>query len=205
MNGKVCVYLAKIPEGIALKNILPKQRADEVFSCRSAIVAKQKYYVWKLLEYALKQALNLPIETLDFKKTKSGKWQTSACRFSLAHSGKIVAVALSDSKVGVDVETHSEETLKKLKDLRFLTEREQRELAEICEEKKEAFFLEKWTAKESLFKAFGKGIFRPEKVPTENSPVSTRQVVAFGEKITVSVAGDGHCLTQWEIVTKDLG
>ena len=49
------VYVAHIPETCDFKGVLPLARREEIESCASLSVRRQKYAVWKLLEYGLQQ------------------------------------------------------------------------------------------------------------------------------------------------------
>ena len=137
------VYIAKIPFDTEEIILYPPARQEEVLGCTNEKVRRHKYYVWKLLLYALEKSLSLKGEDIVFEKTKEGKWICPACFFSLSHSENIVAVALSENTVGVDVEKIrpvNSSVLKKLVN----------EKASVEE------FFKKWTEKESVFKAFGR-------------------------------------------------
>ena len=123
------VYFAKIPPVDGKGTLYPAQRQAELSSCSHTRVRRQKYYVWKLLEYALWQSLALDIRTLEFSKTKNGKWTVQDCCFSLSHSHNVVAVAISSGEIGVDVERIDEKRKEVLQ--KTLTETERLEYEKI--------------------------------------------------------------------------
>ena len=64
----------------------------------------QKYYAWKLLEHGIKNTLNLTLEEADFTLSENGIWESSFCKISISHCKNLVAVAISDKNVGLDIE-----------------------------------------------------------------------------------------------------
>ncbi len=84
-------------------------------SFSNSLRRKQSIYVWKLLLKVLE------LNKISFNGffVENNKWglAQSQYHFSLSHSNNIVAVALSDKEVGVDVEMFSEKLLKVCKRL----------------------------------------------------------------------------------------
>ena len=98
------VYIAKMPDRApVVSDIYPTLRREYVESAKNVETRRARYYVWKLVEVALKMSLGEDIKELDFTRD-FGKWTTSACHISLSHGGGYVAVALSSEAVGVDIE-----------------------------------------------------------------------------------------------------
>lgn len=90
--------------GIAISLFLRK-RKDAIEKCKNELHKKQKYCVWKLLEYALaRQGFDVPVVDFSFE---GGKWIASGIRFSLSHSYDYVAVAISDYPIGIDIQNTS--------------------------------------------------------------------------------------------------
>lgn len=97
------VYIAKYPFPYN-EDIYCSLRKEEIEKCRNSDVKEQKFYVWKLLEYALSKTFGLGKSTLNFQKKNNGKWILEGYNFSLSHSGNIVVVAVSDYPIGVDIQ-----------------------------------------------------------------------------------------------------
>ncbi len=84
-------------------------RLEYLLSISNEKRRKQSYFVWKLLEYALKKK---GVENPSFFNN-NGKWSLvdNKIRFSLSHSHNLVCVALDDDVVGVDIEIISDKLL----------------------------------------------------------------------------------------------
>ena len=97
------LYIASIPDApidtisLAARQALIEKTVNEPMK-------RQRYYVWKLLEYALKNSFLLQPETIAFSVDENGKWSCPDCYFSLSHCNDAVAVAVSATPVGVDIE-----------------------------------------------------------------------------------------------------
>ena len=183
------VYWAKIPSEMGQNVLFPPERQKEIIACGNEKVRRQKYYAWKLLEYALRESLGCEIGDLEFFKGNNGKWTSSSCYFSLSHSHSAVAVAVSDYPIGVDVEKLVPEKAEFLQ--RVLTEQERAEFALLVGEKSRLEYLfESWTKKESVFKKAGDGSFRPTKIAVDKNFVTTKKVLIDGEEYALSMAAE---------------
>ena len=188
----VChIYTAEIPDGEItadmLDKIYPEARKKEIAACSNAQLIRQKYYAWKLLEYALLNSFGYNISRLELNKSANGKWTSPACCFSISHSGDAVAVALSRDSIGVDVqlpETPHPITGLNKKILTF-AESKQYEALPDCE--RNQYVMTKWTQKESIFKTFDEPCFRPSKINVADYPVNTRRVLIGDKEYILSV------------------
>lgn len=181
----VDVYTAKIPEEVVIKKLYNKQRSAEIACCTSEKVKREKYCVWKLLEYALNHSFGLNPKKTAFEKDECGKWHTEGYCFSLSHCDGIVAVAVSRKEVGVDVERACDR-LESIKH-KFLTEKEGEEYSRQSD--KTAYLAEKWTQKESIFKMQGGKGFTPDKIQTED--FTTKSICLDGDSdYVLSVCAD---------------
>ncbi len=183
----VDVYWAELPEKIpenGLETLFPASRADEIIACSNELVKRQKYYVWRLLEYAFMRTFGYKISTLELHKNEHGKWETPQCFFSLSHSGNALAVAVSRTPVGVDIEKINGQKTQFLE--KILTEKEREQLC--LEENKTAFLVRRWSEKESIFKTLNEARFAPAKIQTGEHSVSSSTVEIAGEEYVLSVA-----------------
>ncbi len=123
-------------------------RKEYVKSIKDEKRKKQSLLVWKLLEFAISSIYGV-VETNFY--AENGKWvdRNGLIKFSLSHSNNIVAVGVSDTEIGVDVEMISSKILK-LKEKVFLPENV---------ENLQEYLTLKWTEKESFYKANNKGNF----------------------------------------------
>lgn len=144
------VYTASVVNNGKIKAVVPKERETEIRNCTNKDVKREKYYVWKLLEYAFMHTFNKKLKKLGLRKTYCGKWVCDGYEFSLSHSSGAVAVAVSDVSVGVDIE-RKRQIREGLAD-KILTNSEKEEYGVVSEEQRNEWLMRKWTQKESVFK-----------------------------------------------------
>ena len=188
---KSYVYYAAIPSEIGSDVLYPPERMVEIERCRSEKSRREKYYVWRLLEIALKDALSLDIANIKFTKKPNNKWVCDDCFFSLAHTEGLASVAVSTERIGVDAE--------RVRALRggiaekILTEREMARLGGMTEREREDYLLERWCAKEAIFKAGDSDALLPKTIETAEHRVHTERVVLGGEDYVLTICTDGEC------------
>ena len=83
MDKLTHVYFAHIP--FVCDGYVCDIRQKEIESCSNFKVKQEKFYIWKLLEIALKQSLGIDIREVEFRKLDNGKWVCDKCQFSLSH------------------------------------------------------------------------------------------------------------------------
>lgn len=133
-------------------------RKDYINSITDPERKRQSTFVWMLLEKAL---LDLNVHG-NFSVDSKGRWRIieGGAKFSLTHSGNIIAVAIGDAEyIGVDVEKCSEKVLKlqaKLGDFKT------NNLSNI------EYLTREWTRKESAFKAGKKCDYYSRKIFDKN-------------------------------------
>ena len=146
----VDVYIAEMPQEGKLGTVYPRRRQEEIEAVQNEKVKREKYYVWKLLEYGLYHSCGKKIQDVSFVKQDTGKWSCDVCEFSLSHSHNVVCVVLSRAAVGVDVEKIQTPRVD-IAD-KVLSEKEKAEYALLEGEEKVGFIIRAWARKESLFK-----------------------------------------------------
>jgi len=178
------VYIAKIPFNCT-NDIYPESRGDLIRSISNENVRNEKFYVWKLLEFALKDEFNLDIKKLDIVKNENGKWISDKVNFSLSHSGDLVCVAVSKHNVGVDIELIGKEKINDNKFSKILT------ASEIDSVKNYEDFLALWSMKEAIFKYENLKSFVPNKIDTTLVDNCVSKRVKVDDQIYIlSVHGD---------------
>ena len=183
------VYVASIPQNTdlsALPKLYPPIRQQEIDTCGSEKVKREKYYAWKLLEYALDRTFGKKLKKLAFAKADNGKWSCEGCEFSLSHSHDAVAVAISRKRVGVDVEllapTREGTAEKILNDGEFSQY--------LAAENKDDFLIEKWTQKECIFKRSDERVYFPKKADTLSNKTLSRRIIIENKAYILSVASE---------------
>ena len=183
------LYVAPLYSGEMSDELIPRERHLEVISVASERVRREKYSVWKLLAHALKASLGMSVEDAALRKDENGKWHSPHCCLSLTHGAGTVAVALSDSPVGVDAEGDVTPRSSSFA-TRIMTEREHARYLSLDESERTAFLTECWTRKESIFKMRDDAHFIPSECDTSDSETVTKRISLGGTLVTVSVASD---------------
>lgn len=182
------VFVSDIPSDVRVEKVFSDKRNEDIAACRNESLKKARYTDWKLLEYAAKRVFGTEPDALTFEKRRNGKWVCKEFFFSLSHTDKTVAVAVSNAPCGVDIENisrgarYDEKTLARMRKHAFT--KEEKELSK----NSSLEFLKIWTAKESIFKAGDGKIFLPEK-----TAVSAKKTVTsvFEEKdLVLSCCGE---------------
>ncbi len=183
------VYLAKLPDGEIGEALGCDLRQKEIDSVTNEKVKREKYYVWKLFEYALQRSLGLKAADLKFIRDENGRYMTDRAEFSFSHSKGALCVAVSRNAIGVDIEpldTEFSDGLAK----RIMNDNEYSAFEKLDESEKQAYFVKVWTAKEALFKASHRKAFNPYAIDTENGGYKSFSKTVDGREYTVSVATD---------------
>ncbi len=183
------VYIAEIPLDIQVRPLSPKARQNEISACSNERVKREKYCVWKLLEYGLERSLGKKLSDMEITKSENGKWKSPQVEFSLSHSHNAVCVAISRKPVGVDIELLQSRVNTERFSERILTDGETAEYQKLTENKLE-FLLTKWSQKESLFKLSGEKNFLPKEHDTQKGNVVSKTVTIADQDYILSVASE---------------
>lgn len=165
----VTVCLAKIPfkkNDSDSSGIFPTERRREIEAQKNPHVRCQKYFSWRLLEYTAFSSYGIRLRDAKIRKEASGKWVADGFCFSLSHSGTLVAAAVSNRPVGIDVEGFCPERFSEKLARHILTDREKTERDTLFPARQPLFTACAWTGKESTFKRIGEetGTFRPNRI-----------------------------------------
>ncbi len=181
----VGVYVAALPDGECDSPLYPEERDRAVRETANSDVRRERYFVWKLLEYAIKESFGIPIESLRFEK-RDGIWSAEGVEFSLSHSGGALAVAVSSAPVGVDIEPLCGAVRDGVAE-RFFNSNELRDYLAAAPMEREERFLRIWTAKEAIFKSRGEEAFLPLAVDSCTESVFTDVLSLGGVDCILSV------------------
>ena len=185
----VDVYIAELPVHAPLGEVANATRREEIESAKSEGVKREKYFVWRLLAYALSHSLGLTLDSLDIRRASYGGWSLDGISLSLSHSKNALAVALSHEAVGVDIEHIHTPRARGIAE-RVMSEEELSAYHALPEEERTQRFIEIWTAKEALFKSQGEPLFLPHKINTVGASVRTLHLEISGEDYILSVASE---------------
>ena len=185
---KLYVYLARAL-GDMCEPLVPAARDAAVKAIKNETARRESYHAWRLLESALEHSLGISAAEASFRRSDSGKWVSDKCFVSLSHSFGIIAVAVSHSPVGVDVQAMKSLCSSSFAE-RILTEREYNEYSALDMEDKDGYLMACWSSKEALFKTEDSEAFVPSRYDSADARVARVITELCGEEITVAVAAD---------------
>ncbi|MBR5140488.1 MAG: 4'-phosphopantetheinyl transferase superfamily protein, partial [Clostridia bacterium] len=183
----VDVYFAQLPANEPIGEVECKARREEIASVSNERVKREKYFVWKLLCYALERSFGIRGKKLDFKKESYGGWSVSDACFSLSHSGNALAVAVSRDPVGVDIELLHAPKSDKMSHF-MMNGAEISLLSGIDSAEKDASIIKTWTAKEAIFKSQRSDAFMPKEIDTTSASFKSGSIAISDETYVWSVA-----------------
>lgn len=167
------LYIAAIPDTEPTSPLSSPEREAEIASVGNEKVRREKYYVFKLLEYALERSFGAKPGSINLHKNENGKWVCDSYELSLSHSHGMLAVAVSRAPIGVDIEAISAPRSEKMAE-RIMTEEELSVFSSLDDKEKEAELISTWCRKEAIFKSLNEPAFYPSKIDTKAYKTVTR-------------------------------
>ena len=157
-DGFFAVFYSALPTAMPdFDLILCAERKADIAKTKNEEAKREKFYAWRLLEYAVKCGTGSDLNDLCPRKTDTGKWVADGVYFSLSHSHGTVAVCVSDRPCGVDIEELVPPRAKNFA---------KKALTEL------------WSKKESLFKKSGAAVFSPKNLDTDLGVRAVRVTLA---------------------------
>lgn len=190
-------------------NLLESARRKKILTAKSAEYKKTSLFAGLLIRAALSEegAAVSPSLPLFVRYGTFGKpYIDGQKRFSISHSGNIVAVAVADFEIGLDVEKVREIDHDGLS-RRALSLGEIRDIIFLSSDKKSEKFLSFWTAKEAYFKYLGTGVngdlreVDAELIREKGHFLKTDAFFSVGEKYVYSLASDREFTTEIKTIT----
>lgn len=181
-------------------NSLPEARQAEIEVCSNEKVRQEKFYVFKLLEIALKEAYSKDINKCGLVQNACGKWTSDICELSLSHCDNIVAVALSNCCVGVDVERIDGSRFCDKLQGRIFTACEADVARGMNESERADYANRLWTVKEAAFKRNGGSSFAASQI--ESATVNCQTVTledGNGRKYYLSLSGESDAAIEYHL------
>lgn len=188
-HQQIYVYVARYPFETT-DNFIPQARRDEIDNCGDRDVANSKYYAFKLLELALKEVYNVGLSESKLVRAANGKWTSSVCELSISHSNDIVAVAVSDLPVGVDVERINPARFDDRLQMRIFTQAERLYANAMTDDERRLYANRIWTIKESEFKRQGGASFVASTIESASVVSDVKRLVSNGAKYYITAVGE---------------
>lgn len=182
------LYIAELPTGEIGKVECPV-RGAQIDSAKNERVKRERYFAWRLLEHAVWHSKGKSLQEIELSLSPSGKWESPHLFLSITHSKDLVAVALSNAPVGIDLEPIGSPRPERFAE-RVLTEEEMAEYRSTEECDRLALIYRKWTEKESLFKKEGGTAFIPKEIDTTAGGVISYELEMNDDIYFLSVATD---------------
>ena len=200
IDGKVRVYVAEFDDGVEIKDVTPPIRNAAIASATDSLLKRQRYCVWQLLDYALRQTLGKGVDELTFA-TKDGRWSVDGAYFSLSHSRHAVAVAVClTESVGVDIEYVAQDRFAQRLAQRVMTEEELRARQSLSDEFKVYHFASVWTKKEAIFKRDGGEKFQPSSINTAKCDAYSLRLELNGGEYWLSASTKSNLPTELQLL-----
>ena len=165
--------------------LYPDKRYSEVLGCKNSKTKIEKYLVWRLLEFGVKNYTTFNFDNLQFTKNANGKWVCPDLYFSLSHADGMVCVALSDTPIGVDAEPVRE--IRRELGGRIMTDKELSLTKDMPKEDLSEYLLSLWVKKESIFKTGDVSALMPRSIEAQEHPTSLRRVTLGTQEYLISV------------------
>ena len=140
----------------ALEETLPPFRREAAARCRRPEAHRASVLGFCLVRYAVK-AVSPEADTENWAYNGCGKPHldaSGALHFNLSHSGRLIAVAVSENEVGIDVEQIAPHAAGFA--MRYFSEDEQKQVLEASDKASEPTRI--WSAKEARVKWYGNGL-----------------------------------------------
>ena len=182
------LYIAELPK-TEIGRVACEERQAQIDKARSERVKRERYFAWRLLEHALWHSKGKTTSEMELTLSPSGKWESPYIYLSITHSGDLVAVALSNAPVGIDLEPIGSPRPERFAE-RVLGKEEMAEYRSTEESDRLALIYRKWTEKESLFKKEGGTAFIPKAIDTTQGGVISYELEMNGDIYFLSVATD---------------
>ena len=185
-ENAVDIFIMKIND-LQAAPITNATRAEYIARATDERTRCERRAAWQLLAVALRESRGIDLSDIEIIREECGRWTSPAVCFSLSHTRDIVAVALADVPVGIDIEEIKERDMTALS-RRALTDGEREELESLRGEDRLTRFYEIWCKKEAYFKTLGSDAFLPNRVDSTKANAQSNVVEIEGRRFAVAVA-----------------
>ena len=192
------IYIRQYPFETENSKIYPAERRKEIKKCKNESLKREKYYAWKLLEYALENAKEIDVRKAKLRN-EGNKWCSDQCFFSISHTDDLVLVAVSSKNVGADIEKLDLERFESFDPDTILHGNEKESFASLEREKRAEKLNRLWTLKEAAYKHSGEGAFSPNTLDTNKKPSVVRKVRSNGKEYFIGIVGQDPLKVRFDV------
>lgn len=159
----------------------PERVRDHIDDKKDPDAKNQSMRAWELLRLVFQKELHYNMKNMEVTFSDNGKPFTRALYFSIAHSGKVVMVAMSNSNIGLDIEEIKD--TEKIRDLahRLMKNNTDEDIVK---------FYHAFTSYEASIKYEGKKIGYPRRKLTQKRDVYTSVLNIDGVDYSFSYKGE---------------
>ncbi|MBP5308551.1 MAG: 4'-phosphopantetheinyl transferase superfamily protein [Clostridia bacterium] len=176
--------------------LIDNYRREKINSSSNVGYKRRSLFAGLLLRHALSQAGVGENSLSDIVRNEYGKPYLKAGKpyFSISHSGNLIAVAVADFNIGIDIEVPQNTDYSRIAS-KVLSDNEMIDYMKSSD--RSVFFTEKWVMKESYLKFIGTGLGKYPKDVTKESITSggcrfiTEKKRENGTEFFISVVSDG--------------
>lgn len=187
-SREATLYIAPLPDRAVRGHLYPREREEYVLSASSDVVRRERFYIWRLLEFALGDRYGKKLKKLKITRHGGGMWSVDGFHISLSHGGGVLAVALADFPVGVDVECIGTRSLDHLCE-RVLTKEELDRYLSAEGEQRAELMLSFWTKKEAEYKRRATDeVFSPKNISSTDGSFVTDKIAVGGKNYLYALA-----------------
>ena len=182
-NNKLVVFIADIFK-FENNTILPQYVSGEIFNSNEHKI-KQKRATYGLLKYAVKQVFDLDEDFSTLRKNENGKPVSDNYHLSISHKENLIAIAISNSNVGVDIEYVNEKiNVNNIKKTILNSEESHLSLNTAYD------IFNMWVKKESKFKFEGGEKLEPKNIKTTSSNFNISEIEYQNKSYLLGVCAD---------------
>lgn len=193
------IFVAKYPFDVEDDKLI-SARQREIDECGDENVKQSKFYSFKLLEYAVKKLYRYSLDECNLTRNAVGRWTSDKFEMSITHCDNIVAVALCNMTVGVDIQNIDLPRFGCKLRKKILTPAELSKTELMTEESSAAYANLLWTVKEAVFKRDGGKTFVPCFIDSTEEKVQSATIVSDNDKYYLSVAIAADCTVKYHCV-----
>lgn len=155
------IFILNIEKNMELLNesIIPNEQLQMIQKYKEDKDRTKRVLARSFLFNYCKNEYNLEDFSFKYTNNQKPKFKNSELSFSISYSKDIIGIALSQKQtIGLDIEYAEASIVSKEVAFEFMNDAQLLIFTQLSEKKKDRYFYEIWTSKESFLKATGSGL-----------------------------------------------